>query len=71
MGPSRETRSSGLGRPVGWRSQGNLTKHGLVKPRETRDEGMQQADTQIPLRCSSPANGEAQPDLCRKGCPKG
>ena len=29
------------------------------------------ADTQIPLRCSSPAKSEAQPDLCRKRCPKG
>ena len=28
---------------------------------------MQRADTQIPLRCSSPASSEAQPDHCRKG----
>ena len=27
---------------------------------------MQQASTQIPLRCSSPANSEAQPDHSRK-----
>ena len=47
-----------------------LDQPSLVKPRETRDESMQGADTQIPLRCSSPANSEAQPDLCRKGCPK-
>ena len=30
----------------------------LVKPRETKDKSMQQADTQIPLRCSSPANSD-------------
>ena len=42
-----------------------------MRPHETRDEGMQRADAQIPLRCSSPANSEAQPDHCRKGRPKG
>ena len=42
-----------------------------MKPHETKDEGMQRADTQIPLRSSSPASSEAQPDHCRKRCPKG
>ena len=31
---------------------------------------MQRADTQIPLRSSSPASSEAQPDHCRKGVQK-
>ena len=31
---------------------------------------MQQADTQIPLRSSSPASSEAQPDHCRKDVQK-
>ena len=31
---------------------------------------MQRADTQIPLRSSSPASSEAQPDHCRKDVPK-
>ena len=42
-----------------------------MKPRETKDESMQRADTQYPLRSSSPASSEAQPDHCRKRCPKG
>ena len=33
-----------------------------MKPSETKDESVQRADTQSPLRCSSPASGEAQPD---------
>ena len=37
-----------------------------MKPRETKDRSMQRANTQIPLRCSSPASSEAQPDHCRK-----
>ena len=41
-----------------------------MKPRETEDEGMQRADTQIPLRSSSPASSEAQPDHCRKDVQK-
>ena len=48
--------------PVDWRAQGNLTTQDLVKPRETKDESMQRADTQIPLRCSPPASSKAQPD---------
>ena len=37
-----------------------------MKPSETKDESMQRADTQSPLRCSSPASSEAQPDHRRK-----
>ena len=33
-----------------------------MKPSETKDEVMQRAETQSPLRCSSPASSEAQPD---------
>ena len=40
-----------------------------MKPRETEDEGMQRADTQIPVRSSPPAS-EAQPDHCRKDVQK-
>ena len=35
-----------------------------MKPSETKDESMQRADTYSPLRCSSPASSEAQPDHC-------
>ena len=35
-----------------------------MKPIETKDESMQRAESQNPLRCSSPA--EAPPDHCRK-----
>ena len=41
-----------------------------MKPSETKDESMQRADTQSPLRCSSPASSEAQPDHCRKDVQK-
>ena len=37
-----------------------------MKPSETKDENMQRADTQSPLRCSSPTSSEAPPDHCRK-----
>ena len=37
-----------------------------MKPSETRDESMQRAMTQSPLRCSSPASSEAQPDHRKK-----
>ena len=37
-----------------------------MKPSETKDESMQRADTQSPLRCSPPASSEAQPDHRRK-----
>ena len=47
--------------PVDWRAQQDL-----VKPSETKDESMQRAETQSPLRCSSPASSEAQPDHRRK-----
>ena len=38
-----------------------------MKPSETKDESMQRANTQSPLRCSSPASSEAQPDHRREG----
>ena len=41
-----------------------------MKPRETEDRSMQRADTQIPLRSSSPASSEAQPDHCGKDVQK-
>ena len=41
-----------------------------MKPRETKDGSMQRANTQIPLRCSSPASSDAQPDHCRKDVQK-
>ena len=41
-----------------------------MKPSETKDESMQRADTQNPLRCSSPASSEAQPDHCKKDVQK-
>ena len=37
-----------------------------MKPRETKDESMQRAESQSPLRCSSPESSEAPPDHCRK-----
>ena len=37
-----------------------------MKPSETKDESMQRADTQSPLRCSPPASSKAQPDHRRK-----
>ena len=37
-----------------------------MKPRETKDESMQRAESQSPLKCSSPASNEAPPDHCRK-----
>ena len=37
-----------------------------MKPRETKDESMQRAESESPLRCSSPASSEAPPDHCRK-----
>ena len=54
--------------PVNWRAQGNFQD--MVKARETKDGSMQRADTQIPLRSSSPASSEAQPDHCRKDVQK-
>ena len=41
-----------------------------MKPRETKDKNMQRANTQNPLRSSSPASSEAQPDHCRKDVQK-